>query len=57
MNLSSLPLSKAVVVFLILVAAVILGITLIVKLSSNKLFCLLMINYEIDKFNFLLIKI
>jgi hypothetical protein len=30
MNLSSLPLSKAVVVFLILVAAVILGITLIV---------------------------
>jgi len=30
MNLSSLPLSKAVVVFLILVAAVILGITLII---------------------------
>jgi len=30
MNLSSLPLNKAVVVFLILVAAVILGITLIV---------------------------
>lgn len=30
MNLSSLPLSKAVVVFLILVATVILGITLIV---------------------------
>ena len=30
MNLSNLPLSKAVVVFLILVAAVILGITLIV---------------------------
>jgi hypothetical protein len=30
MNLSSLPLSKAVVVFLILVAAAILGITLIV---------------------------
>jgi hypothetical protein len=30
MNLSSLPLSKAVVVFLILVAAVILGIALIV---------------------------
>ena len=30
MNLSSLPLSKAVVLFLILVAAVILGITLIV---------------------------
>ena len=30
MNLSGLPLSKAVVVFLILVAAVILGITLIV---------------------------
>ncbi len=30
MNLSSLPLSKAVVVFLILVAAMILAITLIV---------------------------
>jgi len=30
MNLSSLPLSKAVIVFLILVAAVIFGITLIV---------------------------
>jgi len=30
MNLSSLPLSKAVVVFLILVATAILGITLIV---------------------------